>query len=74
MVSLEVCNVFGQIVRTPESVKLVGHKCVFVRKCNKNGKVVRCKARLMAQGFSKKPSIYYEETYSPVVDAITFSI
>ena len=26
----------------------------------------------MAQGFSQRPGIDYEETYSPVIDAITF--
>ena len=26
----------------------------------------------MAQGFSQRPGISYEETYSPVMDAITF--
>ena len=26
----------------------------------------------MAQGFSQRPGINYEETYSPVIDAITF--
>ena len=26
----------------------------------------------MAQGFSQRPGINYEETYSPVMDAITF--
>ena len=30
------------------------------------------KARLVAQGFSQRPEIHYEETYSPVIDAITF--
>jgi len=33
---------------------------------------VRYKACLFAQGFSQRPGIDYEETYSPVVDAITF--
>ena len=28
--------------------------------------------RLVTQGFSQKPSIDYEETFSPVMDAITF--
>ena len=30
------------------------------------------KARLVAQGFSQRPVIDYEGTYSPVMDAITF--
>ena len=38
---------------------------------NEKNKVVRYKARLVAQGFTQIPRIYYEETYSPVVDAIT---
>ena len=33
---------------------------------------MRYKARLVAQGFSQIPEIDYEETYSPVMDAITF--
>ena len=49
----------------------MGFKWVFVRKRNKNNGVTRYKARLVAQGFSRRPDIAYEETYSPVVDAIT---
>ena len=33
---------------------------------------MRYKARLIAQGFSQRPGIDYKETYSPVIDAITF--
>ena len=33
---------------------------------------MRYKARLIAQGFSQRPVIDYEETYSSVMDAITF--
>ena len=29
-------------------------------------------ARLVTQGFSQRPGIDYEETYSPIMDAITF--
>ena len=35
-------------------------------------KLLGIKARLDAQGFSQRPGVDYEETYSPVVDATTF--
>ena len=41
-------------------------------KHNENNEIIRCKARLVAQGFSQRPGINYEETYSPVIDTITF--
>ncbi|KAI3706684.1 hypothetical protein L6452_24599 [Arctium lappa] len=50
----------------------VGHKWVFIRKRNEKNEIVRYKARLVAQGFSQRPGIDYEETYSPMVDATTF--
>ncbi|KAL0447517.1 UNVERIFIED_CONTAM: Retrovirus-related Pol polyprotein from transposon RE1, partial [Sesamum latifolium] len=64
--------VFGPVVHTPKDVKPVGYKWVFVQKRNEQGEIVRYKARLVAQGFSQRPGIDYEETYSPVVDATTF--
>ncbi|KAG7529163.1 Ribonuclease H-like superfamily [Arabidopsis suecica] len=70
--SLKKRDVFGPILRTPSEIKPVGHKWVFVRKRNENNEIVRHKARLVAQGFSQRPGIDYEETYSPVVDATTF--
>ena len=41
-------------------------------KRNERNEIVRYKARLVAQGFSQRPGVNYEETYSPVMDAITF--
>ncbi|RVW14192.1 Copia protein [Vitis vinifera] len=70
--SLTKREVFGPVVQTPEDVKPVGYKWVFVRKRNENNEIIRYKARLVAQGFSQRPGIDYEETYSPVMDAITF--
>ena len=43
-----------------------------MRKRNENGKVVRYKTRLVEQEFLQRPAINYEETYSSLVDAITF--
>jgi hypothetical protein len=70
--SLAKREVFGPVVHTPEGVSPVGYKWVFVRKRNEQNEIVRYKARLVAQGFLQKPGIDYEETYSLVVDAITF--
>ncbi|KAL4026479.1 hypothetical protein IC575_014910 [Cucumis melo] len=69
--SLTKREVFGPVVYTSKGVKPVGFKWVFVCKRNENNEVTRYKARLVAQGFSQRPGIDYEETYSPVVDAIT---
>ncbi|XP_075099501.1 uncharacterized protein LOC142176269 [Nicotiana tabacum] len=74
LASLEKHEVFGPIVQTHEGVKPVGYKWVFVRKQNEKGEIIRHKARLVAQGFSQRPDIDYMETYSPVVDAITFRV
>ncbi|AAG35096.1 hypothetical protein [Arabidopsis thaliana] len=65
-------NVFGRIVTASESVKPVGYKWVFVRKRNEKDEITRYKARLVAQVFSQRPGVDYEETYSRVMDAITF--
>ena len=46
-------NVFGPIVLTPGVVKPLGYRWIFVRKRNENDEIVRYKARLVAQGFSK---------------------
>ncbi|GKB23158.1 retrovirus-related pol polyprotein from transposon TNT 1-94 [Tanacetum coccineum] len=70
--SLAKREVFGQVVRTPNGVKPIGYKWVFVLKRNEKNELVRYKARLVAQGFSQRPRIDYEETYSPMVDATTF--
>ena len=72
LASLAKREVFGPITRIPDNVKPVGYKWVFVRKRNEKNEVVRYKARLVAQGFSQRPGIDYDETYSPGMDMITF--
>ena len=70
--SLAKRKVFGPVVHTPEDVKPVGYKWVFVQKRNEKGEITRYKARLVAQGFTQRPGIDFEKTYSPVVDVTTF--
>ena len=70
--SLAKCQVFGLVVPTPNDVKPVGYKWVFVRKHDDKNEISRYKARLMAQGFSQRPGIDYDKTYSLVMDIITF--
>ena len=41
-------------------------KWVFRNKLDKNGKVIRNKARLMAQGYNQQEGIDYDETFAPV--------
>ena len=70
--SLQKHGVFGPIEKTPEGVKPVGYKWVFIRKRNDKNEVVRYKARLVAQGFLQRPGFDFKETYSHVMDVITF--
>ena len=72
LLSLNKREVFGPVCRTPPHIKPVGYKWVFVRKRNERNEIVRYKARLVAQGFTQRPGVDYEETYSPVMGDITF--
>ena len=45
---------------------------MFVRKRNDKNEIARDKACLVAQGFSQRLGIDYDETYSLVMDIITF--
>ena len=56
------------IVPLPAGRKAVGSKWVFKTKRNAEGRVIRYKARLVAQGFSQKPGVDYvpDELSAPV--------
>jgi hypothetical protein len=71
LLSLNKREVFGPVCLTPPHIRLVGHKWVFIRNRNENNEVVRYKARLVAQGFTQRPGVGFDETYSPVMDEIT---
>ena len=44
-----------------------------MRKQNKRDEIVRYKVGLVAQGFSQRPDINYNETYSSIGDSIIFN-
>jgi hypothetical protein len=69
--SLRKHQVFGPLVHGLKT-KPVGHKLIFVKKRNANGDVARYKVRLVAQGFTQRPGIDFQFTYSPVMDSGTF--
>jgi Reverse transcriptase (RNA-dependent DNA polymerase) len=60
-------NDVWDLVQLPEGRKAVGSKWVLKRKQNADGEVERYKARLVAQDFSEKFGIDYDETFCPVV-------
>jgi hypothetical protein len=72
LASLNKRKVFTEEIPTPPKVFPVGFKWGFLWKQNENNEVVRYKARLVAQGFTQRPGIDFNETYSPVMSGITF--
>ena len=60
-------NRVWDLVELPKDRKPIGSKWVFKIKTNSDGSIERCKARLVAQGYSQKPGLDYDQTFSPVV-------
>jgi hypothetical protein len=58
-------NQVYELVDPPPGCKPIGTKWVWKNKEGEKGKVVRNKSRLVAQGFSQKDGIDYEETFLP---------
>lgn len=56
-----------QLKDLPDGQNLVGSKWVFDIKRNPDGSIRRYKARLVAQGFSQRAGIDFQETFSPTV-------
>ena len=55
-----------ELVPLPPDRTPVGSKWVFKVKRTKDGQLERFKARLVAQGFSQRPGVDYNETFAPV--------
>ncbi len=63
--SLDKHNVF-EMRPLPPGFSAVGSKWVFAYKYDAHGEVSSYKARLVAQGFTQRAGIDYDETYAPV--------
>ena len=59
-------NKVWELVEAPNGVKPIGCKWIYKRKRGVDGRVETFKARLVAEGFTQKEGINYEETFSPV--------
>jgi hypothetical protein len=59
-------NQVWELVEPAPNCKPIGTKWVWKNKEGENGEVVRNKPRLVAQGYSQKEEIDYEETFAPV--------
>ena len=60
-------NEVWDLVELPQGRKAVGSKWGFKLKVNVDGSLKRYKARLVVQGFSQKPGLACDKTFSPVV-------
>ncbi|MBW0539071.1 hypothetical protein O181_078786 [Austropuccinia psidii MF-1] len=49
----------------PKGSRLVGNSVQFKRKFDSNGKLIKNKVRICAQGFSQKHGVDYNDTFSP---------
>jgi len=54
------------LVPKPQGHSIIGTRWVFINKLDEEGKVVRNKARLVAQGYNQQEGIDYDETFAPV--------
>nr|GFA90019.1 putative ribonuclease H-like domain-containing protein [Tanacetum cinerariifolium] len=64
------------LVDLPYGKRAIGTKRVYRNKKDKRGIVIRNKARLVAQGYTQKEGIDYEEVFAPVarIEAIRLSL
>lgn len=73
LASLIKCELVKTIVQTPEGVKPIEYKWVLIQKHNENDEAIKYKARLIAQVFSQRLDIDYNEKYSPIVCELHFN-
>eukprot|EP00253_Pinus_taeda_P036015 PITA_36015 len=55
-----------ELVPRPHDKNIIGTKWIFKNKLNKNGEVIRNKARLICKGYAQQEFIDFEETFAPI--------
>lgn len=66
----EVKSVIGndtwEVVTRPADHHIIGSRMVLKNKYRSDGSVEKRKARMIAQGFSQRPGVHFNETFAPV--------
>jgi transposase InsO family protein len=60
-----------ELTELPKGRKAIGSKWIFKNKVDENGIIIRRKARLVAQGYSQKSGVDYDEVFAPVARSTT---
>ena len=55
-----------ETVPRPKDKNIAGTKWIFKNKFNKDGQVIKNKARLVCKGYAQVEGIEFEETYAPI--------
>ncbi|KAK1692602.1 hypothetical protein QYE76_009299 [Lolium multiflorum] len=69
-----VNNATWSLVPRPPRANVVTGKWIFRQKFHSDGTLARNKARWVVRGYSRRPGIDYEETFSPVVKPATIRL
>jgi hypothetical protein len=64
--------VFTEVIPTPPITFPIRFKWGLVQKRNENNEVIRYKIKLVAHDFTQRPGVDFNETYSLVMNGITF--
>jgi hypothetical protein len=66
-----IANNTWDLVPRPVGSNVVTGKWIFKHKFNSDGSLERYKARWVLRGFTQRPGVDYDETFSPVVKPAT---
>jgi hypothetical protein len=69
-----IANATWNLVPRPPGINLVTGKWIFRHKLLADGSLDRYKARWVLRGFTQRPGIDYDETFSPVVKPATVRV